>query len=285
MIPSLPRHVMGPVATLLAIAMMSACTSKSKMNPSFPLSAREARDVQREMRLEPKPLARPLLVFGGIHDPGVVAPGLARRLLQFADEDTEAIAVSFFGTRSFEACRRRALAAVESAWPSLDPDETIEVDVVAVSMGGLVARYAARPRRDGGRRLKIRRLYTISTPHRGADMAWTWTTDARIVDMRAGSAFLTSLNQVTLEHDPEIFAYARLGDTIVGIENTAPPGGTMWWVPNLPLTFAHLTVSHDPRIVTDIARRLRGERPFSMGPGPIRARDGHKGLEETEAVP
>jgi len=280
-----PRRSLILAATLVAIAVTSGCASKSNMNPSFPLSASDARQAQREMRLDRRRLDRPLVVLGGIHDPGVVAPALARRLLEFADEDAEAIAVSFFGTRSFETCRRRALAAVEGAWPSLDPHETVEVDVIGVSMGGLVARYAARPRRDGGQRLKIRHLYTISTPHRGADMAWTWTTDSRIVDMRAGSAFLASLNQVTLEHDPEIFAYTRLGDTIVGVENTAPPGGSMWWVPNLPFTFAHLTVSHDPRIVADIARRLRGETPFTLGPGPIKAPDAHKGPEETEAVP
>jgi hypothetical protein len=38
------------------------------------------------------------------------------------------------------------------------------------------------------------------------------------------------------------------------------------WVPNLLLEDSHLTAFSDPRIIGDIARRLRGETPFTSEP-------------------
>jgi len=56
---------------------------------------------------------------------------------------------------------------------SRPPACTSEVDVIGVSMGGVVGRCAAAPPPAGrlGKRLKIARLFTISSPHRGAVMA------------------------------------------------------------------------------------------------------------------
>ena len=74
---------------------------------------------------------------------------------------------------------------VEKKWPSGDEAQTVPVDVVGVSMGGLVARWAALApgradtgdgRTAGGgctKRLNIVRLFTFSSPHRGAVMAET----------------------------------------------------------------------------------------------------------------
>jgi pimeloyl-ACP methyl ester carboxylesterase len=245
---------------------LAGCGLGTPPNPSFDLTAGEAAAALGTMRQEPRPLERPVVVLGGIYDPGFAASRVSRTLRSVTTDPASIRAVSFFTTPTFDVCRQRVLDAVNEAWPSDDPHWTVEVDVVAVSMGGLVARYAARPLRDGGRSLRIRRLFTISTPHRGAVMADLPTFDGRVLDMRAGSAFLNVLNTLTSERDPEILAYTRLGDAVVGAHRAALPAGGAWWVEPPPLSFAHLAVTRDDRILADIARRLRGEPPFTTEP-------------------
>jgi triacylglycerol esterase/lipase EstA (alpha/beta hydrolase family) len=65
-----------------------------------------------------------------------------------------------------------------------------EVDVVAHSMGGLVARAYIRTR---GARCGIGRLITLGTPHRGTE-AFSWLRlDPMLAQMRRGSALLSRL--------------------------------------------------------------------------------------------
>jgi hypothetical protein len=234
------------------------------INPSFPLTVRDAERAIAEMRADPRPLARPVVVLGGIHDPGFAAPAVARRIRKACGDDAPVMAISFFGASTFDACRQRTLEAVQRAWPSADDGTTVEVDVIGISMGGLVARYAARALDDGSRRLRIRRLFTISTPHRGARLAELPTIDPRAIDMRAGSGFLTALNRLTAAEDPPIVAYGRLDDLVVGTANTAMPGGEPIWVRAPFLSPSHLACSHDPRILADILRRIRGEAPYAL---------------------
>ena len=220
------------------------------------------------MREHPRPLQRPLIVAGGIGDPGFVAPWVARTLGRVAEPQDTVISVSFFGfgTSTFDECRDRLIEAVEEAMPGSDSGSTVEVDVVGISMGGLVARYAACPRTDGGKRLIIRRLFTISSPHRGARLANLPTFDARKIDMRPGSDFLETLDAELAGSNYELFPYTRLGDLIVGSANTAPPGQTPWWVSTPPFSFGHLGAAYDRRIMADIALRLRGEPPLATSP-------------------
>ncbi len=141
-----------------------------------------------------------------------------------------------------------------------------EVDVVAISMGGLVARYAATPGDQDTAPLAIRRLFTLASPHRGARLARYLHPDPRTRDMRAGSGFLARLDEARDECDYELVPYGRLGDWIVGVENAAPPCTSPWWVSNLPFQDAHSDIARDPRLLADIARRLRGERPWTTEP-------------------
>jgi pimeloyl-ACP methyl ester carboxylesterase len=260
-------HALGALLLTL-VAVLAGCAG-SEVNPSFPVSLDDARVLLREMDEQEKPLERPVVVLGGIHDPGFAAPSFRRRLLQATDDNAQAIAVSFLTTFDFEACRRRVIKAVDDRWPTDDPGQTIEVDVVAISMGGLIARYAARERTDGERRLNIRRLFTIATPHRGAALAELPSLDERVLDMRAGSAFLTMLNRLTAGDEPELVSYVRLDDAIVGELNATPPRGELWWVPNAPMSLSHMAAGSDPRILADIARRLRGEPPLTRSPAAI----------------
>jgi hypothetical protein len=48
--------------------------------------------------------------------------------------------------------------------------------------------------------------------------------------------------------------------------HAAPPGANPFWLPNPPLKMAHLGAIMDIRILADIARRLRGEEPFTQFP-------------------
>ena len=60
-------------------------------------------------------------------------------------------------------------------------------------------------------------------------MAGGFTFGSRTIDMRAGSKFLAELDEALPSAEYDMYSYARLGDWIVGVENTAPPGRTAWW--------------------------------------------------------
>ena len=188
---------------------------------------------------------------------------------------SQRLGLTFAGRYSFDACREHVIEAVQAAWPSDDPDTTVEVDVVAFSMGGLIARYAAAEPElsDDGetkRRLKIARLFTISTPHRGASLASLTvpflTLDPRLLDMRPDSDFIATLNERFDGQAYELYPYTRTGDWVVDEANTAPPGMTAWWVANPPLNRPHQEAYRDPRIEADILRRLRNEEPLTTTP-------------------
>jgi pimeloyl-ACP methyl ester carboxylesterase len=172
--------------------------------------------------------------------------------------------VSFFTCLDLAACRDRLLRAVDRAFPGEDPTWTTEVDVIAQSMGGLVARYAALPPpEETGRRLRIARLFTISTPHRGARLAWLPTLHPLHRSMRPGSPVLQELQSACPQTRYELYPYVGYHDLVVGREHAAPEGRTAWWVDTGPPGLAHLGAMVDPRILADIARRLRGEEPFT----------------------
>jgi hypothetical protein len=248
---------------LLMLTLLAGCTT-GPVNPSFDVDLATASDRIDAIEEEPIPLERPVLVLGGWFDPGFVASRLRKRFRKaFDTQHVASCAFPFAG--SFDNCRKRVLCAVDEAFPNDDPMWTTEVDVVAVSMGGLVARYAAAEH-EAGRRLRIRRLFTIATPHRGAAMAGIPTFDRLVIDMRAGSEFLATVDAALPHVEYELIPYVRLDDTMVGAENAAPEGEVPWWVPNKPLEGAHLKAAHDARILADIMLRLRSETPFTTEP-------------------
>ena len=83
--------------------------------------------------------------------------------------------------------------------------------------------------------------------------------------MKKRSKFLAYLND-EVEIDYELVPYARLCDTTVGEQNTAPPGYTPWWVPTPAFQEAQVDAIGDPRILTDITLRLRGEMSATTSP-------------------
>ncbi len=254
-------------ALAITTLIMLGCAAKPT-NPSFPVTVRQAQSALNEMRLTPRPLSRPVIVLAGFFDPGLASRSLAKQLRKITRDD-RVIPIAFLLNRNFDQCRDRVIDQIQEAFPSDDPDHTVEIDVVAVSMGGLVARYATLPPNNGAthpRRLRIARLFTISTPHRGAKLATLPTFNRLQIDMRNNSAFLQQLNARLPDAQYELIPYTRLDDLIVGATNTAPAGQTPWWVPNRPFEPAHMFAYGDPRIVADIALRLRGDAPLTSHP-------------------
>ena len=257
-----------PTFAVVLTSWCAAGCATTPANPSFALSATDARKELREMRESPRPLERPVVVIHGLGPP-VGSWVLARELRRLTSDD-RVVEVSYDYLGPMDAARRSVVDAVDRHFPCNDPTFTREVDVVAISMGGVVARHAAAPMGASarGKRLKIARLFTISSPHRGADMAALPALLGRTqIDLRAGSAFLRDLERREADGPAyEILPYARLGDHVVGEANAAPAGMTPFWVPNILLEGAHLMAFSDPRILADIARRLRGETPFASLP-------------------
>jgi pimeloyl-ACP methyl ester carboxylesterase len=140
---------------------------------------------------------------------------------------------------------RIALRARLAPW--LAARGACELDIVAISMGGLVARHLAMscawPSAES--RLRIRRLFTIATPHQGASLARWFKVDRAAISMTPGSAMLATLDDgLTKEHEhaDELTCYVQRQDWYIGTWNAAPPGRELWWVH--PRTFIGQGMSH-----------------------------------------
>jgi hypothetical protein len=247
--------------------LFSACAGRPQ-NPSFAVSFAEAGRAVDQMRADRRALARPLVIIGGFGDANL-SPPLFKGFFQSICRDSRIITVSIGFCQSFNDCRQKVIDSVDEACPTDDPNFTREVDVVGASLGGLVARFAAAPSDDPAhsRRLKIGRLFSISSPHRGATLADLVALTSYHRDMKPDSAFLKQLAQHDPEANYELYPYVRLRDEIVGAQHAAPPGIEPLWLPNPPLAMSHLGAMIDTRILADIARRLRGEEPFAQVPG------------------
>lgn len=238
------------------------------VNPLFDVSrALVAADMAR-MRLAPVPLQRPLVILGGWRAVHATAHRLTERLASLTQGDAAPrLAVSFLLTGCVVEAARAAVEAVRRRWPPDDPARTIEVDVIGVSMGGIVARVAAAGLHDAwehGRRLRIARLWTLATPHRGAKMASVAAIDRIGAQLRAGSSLLRAVDDALPAAGYDIRAYARLRDGMVGARNAALPGRGCRWIDG-PALLSHLTITREDAFVADIARALRGEPPLATG--------------------
>lgn len=256
--------------SLLALASMLLLTGceAGPMNPEFQVTSSGARAALREMEGAPRRLERPVVVIGGYLDPNVSTTHLTGQIREMTgDNRVIGVVIGFCG--SFAECREKVIEAVDEAFPNSDSGETTEVDVVGASLGGLVARYAAAPSLDEKRprRLKLARLFTISSPHRGARMARGLVLNQIQADMRPGSRFLEYVARCDAEAEYELYPYVCRGDWLVGEEYAAPPGVQPIWLTGSPWQFmdGHRGSWHDARIIADIGRRLRGEEAFSKG--------------------
>jgi pimeloyl-ACP methyl ester carboxylesterase len=263
----------GPAWLILGFACFCGCEARP-FNPSLPLSPAEAEAEIRRMRAEPIPLQRPVVFLTGWFDPGFGTSFWQGSLREIGVPPEQRLALTFMWRLTFDDCREHVIEAVQEKWPSDDPDWTTEVDVIGFSMGGLIARYAAAapqdPQEGPRRRLRMARLFTISSPHRGAQLADLaipgLTPDPRVLDMRRDSSFLVHLDEQAEAAGYELVAYTRTGDWVIDERNTAPPGVNPWWVATPFLHRPHQEAYRDPRIEADILRRLRGQTPLTVPP-------------------
>lgn len=273
------RHALKPLFLILSLALVSTQSgcyiNEHVINPAFVTSEKDAQADERRMRSDLKTLDRPVLIIGGYHSPDhfVESMSIVLRRMTSGDRDDFIRQPTWFET-DIEPVAADLVELVDAEFPSPNESETIEVDIVALSMGGLAARYAAdrlQAENPGSRRLKINRLFTLATPHRGAVFASkaALIEDRAVSDMVRRSLFLTKL-QESYKGDYEIVPYVRLKDGVVGAINAAPYGRTPIWV-SPPKYFggSHLGITEDLRILTDIARRLRGETPKSTEGEPL----------------
>jgi pimeloyl-ACP methyl ester carboxylesterase len=216
------------------------------------------------MEAQPTGLARPLVVVDGWLPHGALTVSRQLKRLTGASHD-EMMSFSYGLGSDLESLARRLLRRIEERWPAQDPEWSVEVDVVGFSLGGAVARVAALEPASGGprKRLRIRRLFTISTPHRGTvGFARLLAPDESARAVRPGSEALRRLDAALPEAPYELFCYGQLNDLVVGARNTAPPGHDPFWTDGPPLV-SHLLSGSNRRFLADIALRLRGEPPLA----------------------
>ena len=131
---------------------------------------------------------------------------------------------------TFEAMARQLDEFVAEHFP---PGE--KFDLVAFSMGGLVARYYVQ--KMGGY-ARVRRFVTISTPNHGT--IWAYLSGrSGVKEMRPGSAMLNDLNSDLSKLAPLDYTsiYTPLDLTIVPARSSCMPVGrtVISWVPLHPL--------------------------------------------------
>lgn len=249
------------------LATLFGCITAPSTNPDYPATDEQVEAEYRRLCAQPRPPARPIVVLNGYRAPFWQAAGVRSRLIELTGAAPDrVIYVSYFWSGDTADATRRAVEAVRAAWPGGGEDETVEVDVVGISMGGLIGRNAAIAE-PGRARLKVRRLFTLASPHRGALLAETIAPDAAAGDMTPGSAFLARLDRALAGADYELVCYALLRDAWVGATRTAPPGRRPIWCAG-PVVGAHQAIGSNRRVLVDLARRLRDEPPLAREGSP-----------------
>jgi len=265
-----PAFGLGNALAVLICASLIGCASPAPTNPSFPVSISAANEILDHAKSHPQPLNHPLVIVGGFMDPGIAPLLLKHQFAGFTD-DPRIISVSLGACFTFDDCRQQIIRAVDREFPTTDPTMTTEVDVIGNSLGGVAARFAAAEETDPHkplRRLRIARLFTISSPHRGA-LAANFPLHLLPIQIALipNSPFIERLNSSANQNfQYPIYPYYRLGDTIIGNDNAAPPGHIAWWVPTPIFSWPHINAFSDPRIIADILLRLRGQTPLTSDP-------------------
>ncbi|MCC6427155.1 MAG: hypothetical protein IT435_10090 [Phycisphaerales bacterium] len=227
---------------------------------------------RRRMRSTPVSLQRPVVVLGGWRSPKLMTWMLAGRLASLTSgnrDDFLRISYPLIGDveRAGRAARDQIVEWLEHR--GMDGDQP--VDVVAISMGGLVARLLASGSL-GGRQIAIERLFTLATPHRGARLARWFRPDRAAAAMQAGSGTLMSLDAAQSDatsRPGEIVCYVQRRDWWVGTWNTSLEGHSLRCVrPRGPISalMSHFTVHQHPAIIVELACRLRGEEGLPCEP-------------------
>jgi len=229
------------------------------VNPDFHLEPGDLHAEMDRLRATPTALTRPVVILGGWHSPGVANISLESRIKPFTSaRDEDFTSITYPWSFSLRSAAEHAMGVIRARGL-----EQREIDVVGISMGGIIARSLACDVLGLGN-LKVRRIFTVATPHRGAMIAKVVVPDTCARDMRPGSRYLCSLNERSATQ--ELHCYAALRDWWIGARNTAPPGMHPYWVdvePGIGRLCTHFAINRSQHVMIDIARRLRGEAPIA----------------------
>lgn len=141
--------------------------------------------------------------------------------------------VGFFANEATPVMAERVRMAIDDIVRVNELDDDAQVDIVAHSMGGLVARYALL---DPATAARVRTLVTLGTPHAGTHLARLADT-TKIRDLRRGSAVIDELGAqvpwpadgprlVCLWSDADVMVQPHESATVEGAENIAVHGVT-----------------------------------------------------------
>src|SRR5262245_3316048 len=135
--------VIPRVALVLVTVGCGACQTvwtTGPVNTALPTRDEAKADLLR-LHDDPRPLTRHVVILSGYHTPSIHAAGLASSLARATGADRrEFLVISYVGLGSFDSVAGYVTREVERAWPNTSLSETVPVDVIGISMGGLVAR-------------------------------------------------------------------------------------------------------------------------------------------------
>jgi pimeloyl-ACP methyl ester carboxylesterase len=232
-------------------------------NPDFQLDKQQQEAALARLASATGSLPRPVIFIGGYRSPGILLRSASRKIATLVKPDPgQSLVVPITLASSMQAAARTVKWALVKAGL-----HDAQVDIVAFSMGGLVARAMAAGLFPEIRPLQIKRLFTLATPHRGAWIASVLAPDSAAIDMVPQSPFLQRLDEALPCADFDLLCYAQLRDWWIGTQSTSPPGRDVHWIDPVTLlgrTLSHFTVCGNQAILIDIALRLRELTPLAQ---------------------
>src|ERR1051325_10533415 len=133
------------VAGVVFCAAIGGCIALPSPSAPAPAVTRESAAAELSaLYNRPKPLSRPVVVLSGYRTLGIhAAPLLAKVRHATSGYDQDFLLLAYPLNTDFDQLADYVVREVEKKWPGDDPKQTVPVDVVGVSMGGLVGRWAA----------------------------------------------------------------------------------------------------------------------------------------------
>ncbi|MFQ5692346.1 MAG: esterase/lipase family protein [Nitrospinota bacterium] len=194
---------------------------------------------------------RPVILCHGFHMRGLTLGVLAFWLRRLG---RSVVVLPTFGPATADI-RHYADQLAGHIRDALDRSGANAVDLVGHSMGGLIARAClAQARRSGGPDLRVARLVTLGTPHRGTGF-WVFTWGDCGLDMRPGSPFLSWLGDepagvdataIASPFDGLVYEESALGWNAPGVRKIKVEG------------VGHVALSMLPRVARRVFEALGG---------------------------